>query len=742
MSSTEIIEEEKFNFRVREVSELLLTLREDLQFTPHHESGEPCYIVEDSVRSQYFRIGIAEYLLISMFDGKTTIGQALVRLARIEGDHALTEQEATIICKWLVDSELATTDTSTKTDRLADLARSYQRQKNMGQLNPVSTRLPLFYPDRFFEKITPLAKYFFGKAFACLGFLIALFAFYQVFQNWNSFTIAADGITHPSRWLWLLVVWVVLKLIHETAHGVVCKKYGGSVYEAGAILILFIPLAYVDVTSSWRFRSKWKRIHTAFAGMYIELWIAAFAAILWSCLGTSVLSDVCFNIVAMASLTTLLFNANPLMRFDGYYFLSDLLEIPNLYSQGSQYLSYLCRRYVMGEKQSSGLGFTWRDNFIRVYGIAALIWRVFICFWIIVGACLMYHGVGLIIAVFAVALWLGLPAYRIYKYICKDDGSSWHRMRRLAIATLLFVGFGFTFCRYVPWPGAHRARAIVQYEPLDIVRASSPGFVREVFVQPGDSVAEGQAIARLENPALVSELEDLALAIKQSTLKSRVFKQTEEMHSYQAEMEQLASLRTKHEEKQHQCDDLVLRSKSSGVVVARNLHLLLGTYLTTGDELAAIGNESCKELRLAIPQKQFKHFQYEVGEPISARLSGGVVLTSTMKQVVPRATSLAPDPSMYASNGGPLASRPNEDDEEGAPAMVLLNPHFTGIVSLSEEQSGNVRVGQQGVIWFGHGRQSVGTVLWSTLKEALPEIFKRQYSSLSAMKVTIGPTAQ
>ena len=523
----------------------------------------------------------------------------------------------------------------------------------------------------------------------------------------------------PSRWLWLAVCWLVLKVVHEAAHAIVCRKYGGAVHEAGAIFVLFAPLAYVDLTSSWRFRSKWKRIHTAAAGMYVELWVAAIAAIAWVATDPGQVNDLCFNLVVMASLTTIVFNANPLMRFDGYYMLSDLLEIPNLYSEGQQYLQYLGRRYVLGEKVISSLSWSARDVFTRVYGIAAFAWRIIICASLVIAASMLFHGLGILLAVAALGLWVGVPIVRLLKHVGRPDGLQRYRRRRLAITIVALGAISFLVLGRVPWPGVKRAAAVVQYEPLAFVRAASPGFVHAIHVRSGQQVEAGQVIVELRNRQLVAERHDLELAIKLSLIKSRVFKQSEEMHSYQAEMEQLYSLQEKLSEKCEQVEQLTLRAPAAGRVVARELSNRIGRYVKAGEELAAIGDESRKELQIAIAQSDFEPFAQQLGCPINVRLSGGVVLTSQLQSVEPRATTKAPQESMYAALGGPLESRA-VDSEQSGQAFELLAPHFTGVVTLSPSTSRNLRVGQRGVVWFGRNQETVGSVLQRKLRKFMP----------------------
>ena len=153
----------------------------------------------------------------------------------------------------------------------------------------------------------------------------------------------------------------------------------GTVRETGIMFILFAPLAYVDVTSSWRFRSQWHRIHVAAAGMYVELAIAGIAAIVWSNTEGGWLSSMCFNTIVMASITTVMFNANPLMKFDGYYILSDALGMPNLYVNGQQYVSYWARRYLLGVPGMLPAWSRGHGIIIRIYGWTSLAWRIMTC---------------------------------------------------------------------------------------------------------------------------------------------------------------------------------------------------------------------------------------------------------------------------------------------------------------------------------------------------------------------------
>jgi putative peptide zinc metalloprotease protein len=708
---------------------MTLMLRPDVVFTPRSMGGEGCYIVEDAVNSKYYSIGIPEYTFISCLDGKTSVAKALSLTARALPQDALTEEDAAAICRWLVESELAFTAESGDAHRLAQAAQDKSRPK-WAQWNPLFMKIPLWFPDRFFSRCSPPANWLFSKPMAVLTLFGVLLATYQVLAHWNQFLIASQGIFSPSRWIWLGLCWLFLKIVHEFSHGAVCKRYGGNVHEAGVILILFAPLAYVDVTSSWRFKSKWQRIYTAAAGMYIELMIASIATLMWVRTEPGFINDICFNVVIMASVTTLAFNANPLMRFDAYYILSDLVDIPNLYTDGQTFLRYLGRRYLLGIPTELSTGSWSRDAFIRLYGVAAFLWRMSITFFLIVAAATMFEGAGIILALLATVCWLAVPAVKFATYMIRGD--AWEKPSRVRFTCLVLPAVlgAMYLANRVPWPGVTRAAAIVEYSPLAVVRAGSPGFIREIHVQSGQFVEQSQIIASLENHDLWLELHDLELAIEQSVLESRALKQKEEMAAYQAEQKTLLSLRKKLAEKRTEAEQLTVRAPISGRVVLRNPAFLLGTYASLGTEIVSIGDEARKELRVAIDQQDVDAFLNYVGKSISIRLPGGVRLACPLTRVPPRASVDPPHVSLCAPYGGRLEVRAREAGQSDDPTdqFELTSPGFTGIVRLPPTDSARLRVGQRGVVWLARGQETMGGYLLGFLRDQIPESFAHKFN--------------
>lgn len=709
-----------------------IAIRRELTFTPQPGDRDLHYIIEDPIRSKFYRVGSAEYEFISRLDGRRSINDVLDEVARDCPEQSILRPDAAAICKWLVDAELAQVTANSPAEQSAVARQSPTVAGGWNRLNPMFIRVPLVHPDRFFNNIVSWTVWIFAPWMFVVWAVAIFTAGYQVTQQWDRFFHSSRGILAPSNWLWLAACWFVLKVVHEMAHGIVCKKYGGSVREAGAILILFTPLAYVDVTSSWRCRSRWPRIHTAAAGIYIELLIAAIAALVWVRTEPGVLNHLCFNVIAMAGLTTLLFNANPLMRFDGYYILSDLLEIPNLYTSGQQYLRYFGRRYILGVVANLPIWPRGKGGIIRVYGVAALAWRVTVCASLAIAAAALFHGAGIVLAIMAVATWIGVPVVRFIKYLLKSssvDRPNWTQFALVSGTSLLLAA---VVLFVLPWPGAVCAPAVVDYAPLSVVRADSPGFVTEVLVQSGDRVEQGRALVTLRNNELVAERNDLELAIAQSKLKSRAHQQKKEIAAHQSELEHRQSLLKKKREIESQIEALTIRAPSSGIVIGRNLDAMLGKYVDLGDEVLSIGNDEKKELQVAISQDNLDHFAAATGQSVDIRIRDVGGFQSTLMKVSPRASLQPPHPALSAQAGGPLAVKPanvESGQQNSAEHYELLAPSFKGQVSLASAVSQRVNAGQIATISLRPHDEAIGPHLYHLVARWFRDKFEMHVKS-------------
>jgi len=441
--------------------------------------------------------------------------------------------------------------------------------------------------------------------------------------------------------------------------------------------------------------------------MYAELAIAFVAGIVWSCADPGVLSHLCFNVMLMASLSTVLFNANPLLRFDGYYVLSDLIGVPNLYTVAQQYWNYAVRRYLLGIKSSLPVMTPGRGLFIRVYAVASWAWRVTICISLVVGASVLFHGAGMLLAIGAVVAWVAPWLMRTVAQLTNRAAPvSWLRFGTLLTAMGVTIAAAF-WCN---WPMAHRATGIVQYAEVAQVRAPVAGFVDELFVTDGQVLEAGVPIARLRNEKLEAELADLKLAETQSTIRMRVYERTKELAKAAEEEEVLQSLRHRITTTSQQVDELTIRAVEGGRVMRKNLEAVVGVYAREGDLIAAIVHDDSKELILTVAQDDVEHLSAEANRSIQFLPAGRSMVTCELTQVDPRASTLPIHDALCSSNGGSLAVRSTVDAE--GTKIELLKPHFKGVATIPLELNEELLVGHRGTVYIENQSHSVAFHLY------------------------------
>ena len=264
------------------LSSVVLCLRADLVFSVREYGGQMMYVVEDDLASRYYRLGPAEYTFVSFLDGHNSFASALGRTAAVMNEQALTEDEAAAFCRWLVESGLASTKQSAGTGRLLESAQLQKRALVKSALNPMFIRIPLFKPDQAAKIAAASIGWIFSFPSFLVWLLVVIAGTLSVLSEWDEVRNMSSSVVSPNNWVWLVATWLLLKLVHEAAHAIACRRYGGTVREGGIMLLLLAPIPYVDVTSAWRFASRWQRVVTDVAGIYAELFLFGIAAMFWS----------------------------------------------------------------------------------------------------------------------------------------------------------------------------------------------------------------------------------------------------------------------------------------------------------------------------------------------------------------------------------------------------------------------------------------------------------------------------
>ena len=708
----------------QELARARFRLRDDLVFTPRKHGRKQCVHIESAER--FFKIGVPEYTFISLLDGNTSIAEALSITACNLGQDAFTEQEAVSICRWLVDSGLAS---NVEHEAPADFRKKqppwYQR------LNPFWIKLPLLNPDALLTRMQRVFGWIHSPVALFASLILGVVAVTTLASNWSKLDTSSDNIFAPANWIWLGATWILLKLVHEFSHGLACKRYGGDVRELGVVFILFAPLAYVDLTSAWRFKSKWQRIHTALAGIYIELVIASIATLVWAGTQSTETAHRCLNIMLLSSVTTILFNANALMRFDGYYALSDFVEIPNLYTDAQTKLRTVVRRIFMGDTTRATEPSTTADVLVFLYGLATFFWKILICVGLSISAATLFHGAGIFLAAAGIVLWMALPVFKLLQSLTRQfrfEPAKGVRCGLIFSCLIFTVGSVLWFA---PWPGGRTVPALVEFAPPTHVRAGVDGFVQTLHVKDGQFVHTGDKLVEMTNYEIETACTELEIEIEQTIARRRLWTQKRELGQAQTETNNLLALQKQLAEKDALRNRLTLYATVSGRISARRLSDLHGTHITEGQEILVIGDESIKELRLSIPQDDIDAFRAVLQPPagsqaslserppeisrsgnVSIRIAGLPTTSGRLDRLNPRASTEPPHEALCATNNGWIPVRPVEKNETGESGLEFLEPRFTGFVRLNENTASLLPTGRTAMVTLGHDDRRLATGLY------------------------------
>ncbi len=677
-------------------------LRPGLRFTPTGTREEPRFILEDTTRHLYYRIGLEEYLFITFLDQADSLEQLVDRVAAASGT-GLTPEQAMTILGWLRAKQLLQADSPESLDILLRQEEQVRAARRLNRMNLISFKLPLANPDPLLEKICPRLSWLSGPWFAVLWAIAGLAGLTVLLTHWDEFHSQLTGFFAPVNLFILWLIWLGLKILHEFFHALVCYRYGGRVYEAGILFILFIPLTYVDATTSWKFPSRWQRIHVASAGMFIELGVAWLALLVWVRAPDSAVGLIAHRTVLIAGISSLLFNANPLMRFDGYYILSDLVGIPNLYQLGIQRVRDWFSHLLLGIRAEKR-GDEEHALFINIYGICVYCWRFLVLASLGYLASTLFHGLGIVITLAAVLVWVATPIHSLISRWPRYREQNPHVLRDLLVrGSLLAILVGILVVS-VGWRRTVRAPAVVEYVEQVRVRAQTAGFIRSIMVHDGDQVNRGQTLVKLEQPELIQALRDTELQIEQLAVRSRMAHNSGRFSEVQVLRAQKQALERRLQQQKEQRAALTVVSAIDGTVIGHNLDQLAGTYVGRGRELFWVVRPDRKQLRGSVGQNDISYLRNLAGQPvdIDMRRNGQGWVRGRITRIAPTASTKLPDPALAAKYGGPLdvLERRLRNEQTGTDEvqMELFQPRFNIEVELPPEEVEHLWAGQLGFI--------------------------------------------
>lgn len=674
------------------VARMTPTLRSHVQITRQHYRGRRWHVVHDPTSNQYYRLNPVAYEMVGLLDGARTVEEVWTHALERHGDGAPTQNEVVELLGQLYSSNLLRVEDTPDIEQL--LSRANKRLKSQviqKALGIMYFKIRLFNPDWMLEKLEPIFRPLIGRMGFAFWLAWVLAALYPLLSNFDSFSTGIDSAIAPSNWFWLSIVFVVTKVIHETGHGVICKRFGGLVPETGVMILVMFPSPYVDASSCWAFASKWKRIAVGAGGMIFELALAAGAAWVWSMTlrgdeSTGLVNQIAYNIVFISSISTVLFNANPLMKFDGYYILSDLLEVPNLMQRSQQMVQHLLKKYAYRLKDDRPPTTVKSERRILVaFGILSMMYRVFLFVSITLFVMGKMFGLGVVLAAWTTVSWFIFPSGKFIHWLSSSAQLSEHRTR--AVVTSIIIGVGVvTLFGVIPMPDARYANGIVESKDRSgVYFGSRNGFVSEVFVEPGQWVDAGQILLVCESPQIISEIASAegALAERMSITRSIAVSSAAALQvaqTYIAAIDQQLDTLYRLRER------LVVRAPHAGRVIGPDPGRLLGSFLSQGDAICEIVDTERVQVAADMSTAQwlpvFDHIVDEGVVNASVRRLADVstsVRTHNIR-VVEGGTRQLSHAALGFAGGGDI-----EIDQTEKSGLVSRRPHFVVELQLPDD---------------------------------------------------------
>jgi putative peptide zinc metalloprotease protein len=636
-------------------------LRNHAQIHRHFYRGQLWYVIQNHATGRFHRFSPEAYLIIGLLDGKLTLDEIWRIAAERLGDDMPTQEEVINLLTQLHRADVLQSDSLPATEELQTRDAKQTRQRRLQNLrSPLAIRIPLFDPEGFLATLAPLFSPLFSVAGLFVWLVVGAAAVFQAAGHWSVLTEnVSDRVLAMHNLLLLWLTFPVVKALHELGHGFAVKRWGGEVHETGIMLLVFMPVPYVDASAASAFREKSQRMVVGAAGMLVEVFIAALALFVWLQVEPGLVRACAFNVMLIAGVSTVLFNGNPLLRFDGYYILSDALEIPNLGTRANQYLGYLIQRYAFGVRDLPSPAFARGEGpWFFFYAIASFCYRMMVfagIIWVIAGK---YLIVGVLLAVWAILLTLVIPLMKQAGYLLRSPRL--HRKRaRALLSSGAFIAAVLAGLLLIPAPSGTVVEGVIWAPEKSLVRAAVEGFVTRVVAKPGEHVDEHDVLVQSEDPGLPARVRVLKAQLTE--LKARydaaILKDLAQAQITGEEIGHIKGMLAHAEERRR---ELAVRSPTKGVFVLSDARDMPGRFVHRGEVLGYVMDYSSPTARVVVPQEDADLMRDRL-RSVEVRLADrmGRVIPARIRRKVPAASNQLPSPALSIAGGGHISTRPD-----------------------------------------------------------------------------------
>ena len=654
------------------VADLKPMLRSHAKLHRHRYRGEVWYLLQDPASGRVNRFAAASRLVIALMDGTRTVGQLWEIANRRLGEEAPTQDEMIQLLGQLHGADMLRSDVNPDVAELFDRGEKHERARHRRSFgNPMAIRVPLWDPDAFLNKFPGLIALIWSKWGAALWLAVVLPAAFLILPHWPELSHNfGDRVLAIDNLVVLYCVFPLLKAFHELGHATATKARGGEVHDLGIILLVMLPVPYVEASASTTFRSKYQRALVGAAGVAVELFIAAIAFYLWLALEPGVLRAALFNIMVITSVSTLIFNGNPLLRYDAYYILADLIEMPNLAARSLRYWSYLLERYLLGVKEREAPHATAGEKaWFVVYGAASSVYRVLVTVLIALFIAGRFFFIGVLLAIWAFAAMAIMPIVRTVTHLTSSPSLHRHRTRAILVSAGL-IGVIGGFLLYVPMPYHTEAEGIIWLQEEALVRAGANGFISEILAQPGMRVSRGDALVRSVDPQLMAKLRSGEAQVAEWKANYAI-----ELLKDRSRAEMVRQ-KLVHEEAElavarQRAADLTVRAQTDGTFIVPQALDLPGRFYHRGDLMAYVIGSSQPLARVVVSQDAVDRVRAGT-DRVRVRMVDhpSSIVTGQIVRAVPGGDEFLPSKALSVDGGGDIATDPRE--QKGAKAMQRM----------------------------------------------------------------------
>lgn len=635
--------------------------------------GRVWHVIRDPFTNQFFRVPQAGWHFIARLRADRTVDEVWRECLTLHPEEAPGQQEVVNLLARLNQSNLLVSDLPPDVAALEERRRQGELRETRGKwMNFLFLRFALVDPQPLLNRLLPAFRAVWNVWGAVAWGILALVAAKLAVENWPALLDQSNGMFAPSNLFLFYLAGVITKSWHELGHGLVCRHYGGEVRTLGVMLLILTPLPYVDVTSSSGFVDRRQRMLVAGAGMLFEFVLATLALIFWANTGPGALHSLAYNMVVLSTVTTFVFNINPLIRFDGYYLFSDWLQIPNLGQRSTLQLKYLLERHVFRTRfavdpSESPAEAAW----LAAYGLASGIYRVVLLagiFFLVAG---QFLGIGLALACIVCVIWVVMPLGKFFDYIFNEPAleSVRPRVYRWTFGTLAAV---LLVVAVVPFPNRFRSQGVLEARNFTKIFAETEGRLVAITTPSGTAVKAGEVLFEMADPDLEwnirasrAQVAECLARIQSVTDAARV--------SLATARSELAAAETNLRYYEKRRERLRVVAPIDGLWASPGLADRMGAWIRRGQPMGEVVDPSAFRFSAVVPQESAADLFSDRLRGASVRLNGqsGQRIKVGHLRIIPAEQEMLPSSALAWNNGGDI--RTKKDDPT---SLHALEPFF------------------------------------------------------------------